>query len=391
VDPPEKKHEGASQHLEMAETRRQARSFKREHGFTLASPGGQMKDMGWLEFAPREFRPDVHVVASSHVLSPFLWKEYYPQDWLSKVRKEHCRYSLEVFDEGNSVAEFALEGEPMHHPEGRDVALAHFKDEDVILPKLKDLGIDILHLRGAKALYEKDENILFDGYAVVGGETDENNNANINNNAEEKEEQDGRVFHPLRQPGNLSFRLNDRFFATTDIPLPEGMCGAPALDEKGFCCGVVEGIVPTDHENKSLAGSAAFMPSYVMQEFVEYAERKMLRALMPDDLFQSCVAAKKTNTIGGGVFKLEGDGNYTTNTNWEEAYDGITKELKSRYSKEEYEAYMSVVEDEKEQIKEILNKEGGDMQEIMHRVRERTLELREKVHEEYRKQQSKDT
>jgi hypothetical protein len=69
-------------HLEAAEQRRHVRDYMRQHKYSPPGgpPGGRLMDMGWLEFVPKEVRPQVHVVASSHVLSPFLWKDYYPQD-----------------------------------------------------------------------------------------------------------------------------------------------------------------------------------------------------------------------------------------------------------------------------------------------------------------------
>lgn len=43
------------------------------------------------------------------------------------------KYTLEVIDSENPkdpLASFALHNSPIHHPEGRDVALMHIEDED---------------------------------------------------------------------------------------------------------------------------------------------------------------------------------------------------------------------------------------------------------------------
>ena len=37
-------------------------------------------------------------MAAGHVLGPWRWEKYYPQDWLRQVGPEHCRYSLDVYD-----------------------------------------------------------------------------------------------------------------------------------------------------------------------------------------------------------------------------------------------------------------------------------------------------
>jgi len=92
VDPPNPAaSEGPYGHLAKNERDRQVQLYKQTNKYTPAGgPGGrEIKDLGWLEFAPQEVRPTVHCVCSSHVLAPFLWKDYYPQDWLSKVKQEH--------------------------------------------------------------------------------------------------------------------------------------------------------------------------------------------------------------------------------------------------------------------------------------------------------------
>lgn len=135
VDPPDPSGDGPYGHLEAAEMQRKIRDFKREKGYTPATgnPGGDAKDMGWLQFIPREHRPNVHVVCSSHVVSPFLWLDYYPHDWLTQVRQEHCKYQLDVYDSQNPeqpLGSYELHNSPIHHPEGRDIALLHLKDEE---------------------------------------------------------------------------------------------------------------------------------------------------------------------------------------------------------------------------------------------------------------------
>jgi hypothetical protein len=79
-------------HLAKNERERIMKLHRQHHRYTPAGQPGdnrELTELGWLEFAPREVRPTVHCVCSSHVLAPYLWKDYYPQDWLSKVRQEH--------------------------------------------------------------------------------------------------------------------------------------------------------------------------------------------------------------------------------------------------------------------------------------------------------------
>jgi hypothetical protein len=397
VDPPELDPEGPYAHLEASERKRKKREYLRTHKYSFAGgPGRNIMDMGWLEFAPRECRPQVHVVCSSHVLAPYLWKDYYPQDWLTKVRQEHCTYALEVFDPEKpeeALAKIALNPEPFHHPEGRDIALIHFKEEESSLKILKDLGVEILHFRDPDKLYQKGEAMHFDGFVVsernVADSTDFG--AGDKDTTSAVADEDLRVFYPHKESGTLSFHTKDRFFASTPEPLPEGLCGAPVLDADGDLSGCVEGIVPVTHKDERLAGSAAFLPSYVMHAFVDYVERGLLEAIMPKDLFQMAVTAKQTNSIGGGVFKADGKGTYTEESNWEEAYDIAIESLKTRYSKKEVDAILETIEREREEVLDIMDKEGGDLDEVMQRVRTKTMQIREMVIDQYRKGQMPDS
>ena len=394
--------DGPYGHLEAAERKREQREYKNLFGRSQPTgPGRNLMEMGWLEFVPREYRPNVHVVCSSHVVAPYLWKDYYPQEWLSQVRREHCTYSLEVYDPEKPQepqAKLELKSDPYHHPEGRDLALLHFREEKESLKLLKSLGVDILYLRSNDKRFEKDEEVEFDGFVVT-----ERNPADSENFDEQQPQEqrptddsnddsddDNRIFHPHKETGKLAFHADDRFLATTANPLSEGMCGCPVLDKDGDCCGTVEGIVPLGNPNKQIAGCAAFMPSHVMHLFIEYVERHMLEAMMPKDLFDMVVTAKKTNSIGGGVFKKDPEsGKMTGETNWQEEYDRALEKMKERYTPQEYEAIMNTVQRERDEVLEIFDREGGDMADIIKRVRTKTMEMKAMIMDQFEKGQLK--
>lgn len=413
VDPPEPEPEdGPYGHLRAAQQKRDIKQYKFQHKYSPAGGAGRkIMELGWLEFVPRELRPQVHVVCSSHVLSPFLWNDYYPQDWLTQVRQEHCVYSLEVFDPRQpakgSLAKLALNAQPFHHPEGRDIALLHFKEEESSLQMLKKLGVDILHLRDPDKLYEKGEQMFFDGFVVSEPNTADGQRSDKEKSQQQQqppqqqsststalssstEDDDNRIFFPYTEQGNLSMHTNDRFFSSTPEPLPEGLCGACVLDTDGDVCGTVEGIVPVTHKDTRLAGSAAFLPSFVMKHFIDYVERGLLEKMMPQELFQMVVTAKKTNSIGGGVFKADKEGTFTNESDWEEAYDIALKTLKSKYSQTEVDAILTAVHRERDEVLEMMDKEGGDVDDIVRRVRLKTMELRELVRDQVR-QETKNT
>ena len=402
IDPkPEPLPEGPYAHLDKAERRRKEREFKQAKSFTPASGPGSLSDMGWLEYVPKEARPQVHVVASSHVISPFLWKEYYPQDWLSVVRQEHCTYALEVYDspapdaDQKPLVKVGLHPTPYHHPEGRDIALIHLKDEEAVLPLLKKLGVDVLHLRDTEKLFQKNETMYFEGYAVEEGilkdepaETPAEDDSDLSDD-EEEENEDSRIFQPYRVEGQLSFHTEDRFFAMTAKPLPEGLCGAPVLDVEGDLCGVVEGIVPLHHANKRLAGSAAFIPSYQLEAFVDFCERKMTQDIMPSDLFEMVVNAKKTNSFSGGLFKLDDEGD-AQESGWDEAHETMIEKLRKNYSPQEVDSFLDIIRDERKEVLRIMDEEGGEMDEIIERVRAKTIAMRDQIHAGFRQSKEED-
>jgi hypothetical protein len=77
--------------LEEAERKRQEKLLRRESKITPAGgPKRHVKDLGWLEFCPQEYRPIVHVFTSRHVLAPWdYYPHYFKADFLQIVRAEH--------------------------------------------------------------------------------------------------------------------------------------------------------------------------------------------------------------------------------------------------------------------------------------------------------------
>lgn len=241
------------------------------------------------------------------------------------------------------------------------------------LKELKQLGVELLYMRNPEKLFSKGETIYFDGFLVH----------DPTEGAEDLSVEDSRIFEPYEEVGTLAFHTNDRFFAETATPLPEGLCGAPAIDKDGALCGVVEGIVPLDHDNAKIAGNAAFMPSFLVAAFVDYVERFMLEQMMPKDIFQNVVRAKETNTLGGGSAKLEGSPE--EEGGWDELFEKQVEDLKTKYSKEEVDAILWNNKREQKEVMDIMSKEGGDLDEVIARVRAKTLATREAVVEAYKR------
>ena len=307
-------------------------------------------------------------------------------------------YSLDVYDPANpdeSLGRFALNPYPIHHPEGRDLAFIHLKQEEENLKIMKNLGVEVLYLRDLDEIYEKNDELQFEGYVVTEPDTankertteEKEDEGSDNKEAKSENNEDNRVFLPYRETGKLAFHTNDRFFATTPEPLPEGMCGGPVLDKNGMVCGIVEGIVDKSHPNKNIAGTAAFMSNYAMTPFIEFAERFMLQKVLPKNLFQQAVTAKTTNQFGGGILQTQEDGRYSpgTTVSVEEAFDRAVEQLQKNHTKEEVDAILGTIRRERKEAMKILEEEGGDLTEILQRVRRRTLDVRDQIIDDYRK------
>jgi hypothetical protein len=367
-DAADKPLKGPYDHLEAAEERRSYREYKQDFGWSrVKGTRESYMDIGWLEY-----------------LAPYLWKDYYPQDWLSIVRQEHCKFSLGVYDtddQSDALATFTVNSQPYHHPEGRDIALLHFRDENESLDTLRNLGVHTLFLRDPDKIYNKGEVMDFDGFVV--GQQDAIDGAEYKHETKDSNE-DSRVFFNYRETGILSFHTEDRFFATLSKPLPQGLCGAPVTDKDGDVCGTVEGSVPLEHKNEKLAGAAAFLPSFVMQVFIDFVERTMLEYMMPPDLFQMVVNAKKMNSPAGGIFKKDKDGKPIVTT-WDVEYDRAIAKLKKNYSKEDFDRIMEVVQTQREDVLNTFGKEGGDLDHIIEKVRIKEKYLKALVQDQFRK------
>ena len=170
---------------------------------------------------------------------------------------------------------------------------------------------------------------------------------------------------------------------------------------------MVEGIVPLDHEDARLAGAAAFLPSPLLKEFVDWAERAMLERIVPEKLFAKIVDLKtggggeggalnednvehhmpsSSSSLpgehdadddvapGGGAAAAEKTGHVLTDQaeSLQRSYDDMMVSLRRTHSPEEVDAIRATVEREQQEVIDIFTTEGGDLSEVIARVRGRT-------------------
>lgn len=277
---------------------------------------------------------------------------------------------------------------------------------------MKKMGIQPLNLHTMNHLenttdpvFEPGEKVYFHGYEVYEANKvdDDTLSKNESNNVD-----DDRIFHPYFASGTQSFGSPDRFLAKTPAPLPEGLCGGPVLttqtDNKQpiFIRGVVEGIVPPNHENAELAGAASFLPSYRVREFIDFAERIMLEQIVDPDIFKRAVDIKerkvdsKGTTYGEEQTNAEEDDNEIKDPNilanmegtsdseetphLDKAYQEIVASLHKNHTPEEVDAILATIERERKEVIEIMEKgDVADMDEAIAQVRKKTYEERDRI------------
>jgi hypothetical protein len=94
------------------------------------------------------FKSKYHIITSSHVASPWLWPNYYTQEWLRELNETHSHYTIELRqDDGVFMTQIDLKPSVYHHPT-RDLAVLHLeeKSEQKDLELLQDLGYQKLLL-----------------------------------------------------------------------------------------------------------------------------------------------------------------------------------------------------------------------------------------------------
>lgn len=392
---------GVYNHLKESFIEKKENEIKDNYKYTPAGGASrETKDLGWLEFCPKEFRPITHVIASSHVISPWRWPQYYNQEWIQHVKPEHCSYTLDVFSPSKpneSLAKFALNPYPIHHPGNLDLSIIHLKDEEAALRHMKSLGVRMLQLRDLEKEFIYEEDLDFTGFYVSEEDTSRVDNyrekggddSDLDEEEKKNEEEDLRVFIPFHTKGKLLSGVANRLLSSTDIELPQGACGGPILDSDGRVCGVIEGIVPQNSDNKEFAGCGAFIPSPNVHEFISVAEEFMLKKIIPDGLYEKVKIFKEgRNKYEPDMNEYESnnkDGNDLESNNKDEndlekLYENTWKNIDKKYTKEEAQMFRDTIKQETEEVMDIMNTKGGSLDDVIKEVRTRTLKKEYEKH-----------
>ena len=223
-----------------------------------------------------------HPIATSlHVVRPFLFPRYYPDEWLQFIRPENIRVTLEFreTESGALVDEFPLVPKVYAHPT-RDVAVM-FADLQAISNASvsgENRDLDIVAVAGRVALLENcykfklatDEGACSPGDELAFG-------GHLLNT--EPHEEDcvplpaivtGTMVRSFPPPQEL-------ILAETEVVLQPGMCGGPVVNQDGACVGMIEGVVQNaaaatidsgDSNDEVRDGMAAVMPASVVESLL---------------------------------------------------------------------------------------------------------------------------
>lgn len=231
---------------------------------------------GARTWAPSPY-PKVHVLTASHVVAPWKWPKYYPDDWLQFVNEKHTTYTAESrHDDGIFATQCELRPVSYHHGT-RDLAVLHLDNEDEVLELLDEIGVDVLQLSPVDAPAPQEGSRLeFHGHQISG-----------NDLATAGAADDLRKSIPRVCVGVIKGRTERQVFAQTTPVLSQGMCGGPVVLSSSsgggggaVAVGLVEGIVPHDHAVSALQSLAVFVESKEVQEFLQAVESGTVEPLI---------------------------------------------------------------------------------------------------------------
>lgn len=220
----------------------------------------------------------VHLLTASHVIAPWRFPKYYPDEWLQYVNEKHTSYTIEVWHEdGKSMTKSELIPSSFHHTT-RDLAVLHFKEEATALKLFDECAIEIQDL--ANYQLTPGEPLKFHGHEVSIPNAIEVENFNSG--------KDNREPVPMVVSGHFFHGTKHQLFAKTNPVLTYGMCGGPVtvkclnntISATGVnktistteVCGLLEGIIPFDIAATDLRGLASFVDTTVISQFLSDIE-----------------------------------------------------------------------------------------------------------------------
>jgi hypothetical protein len=209
----------------------------------------------------------LHFVTSAHVVAPWRYRKYYPDEWLDFVDERSTAYTLHLRDGAGETlpsCEHALKRRVFLHPT-LDLAVVHLEDEKLALDSMQAEGMQLEPLELATAPLSSSsanqlsrDQLAFFGHVLVeddqGGAPGASEYMLLRKHGQDElvdREKDSSLQVPAEVKGSLSHISHSldgtcvvQAFAATESLLVMGMCGGPVIGAQHQCVGVLEGIVP---------------------------------------------------------------------------------------------------------------------------------------------------
>lgn len=205
------------------------------------------------------------LLTSSHIVAPWRWPQYYPQDWVRQVTNDHTRYTLELRElpHWNVIAQFELDSALFLH-DTRDVAALRFQDQAEALTGMAAIDVRLATTKFSAEPLGSEDSVVVIGHAILPESDDDNP-------FRDPDADDCREQEQQEVVGQLHLRTANQAFLRTAHVLGDGMCGGPVLDSGDLtrAYGIIEGIVPADGAHGDLNGCAAFIESSQLVPWLE--------------------------------------------------------------------------------------------------------------------------
>jgi len=208
----------------------------------------------------RKVRDLYHIFAPAHVVYPFLFLDYYPEQksWLSSLNKSHLSHFLEMRTEQGTVSQtLQLDPKKIHiHPE-LDIALCRLAS----LPS--SFSLKPLQLSNKKLI--PTEIVFMFGHTAELIPVQKETGPDI----------EDALMRPDTLKGTVNFHYKDKYYLLTKTLPSQGMCGGPTILEEDVV-GMLEGYVKSEG---ILKGQSCVISSQLLQDFQNAVEEQVLSDL----------------------------------------------------------------------------------------------------------------
>mmetsp|Transcript_28560 Transcript_28560/g.37391 ORF Transcript_28560/g.37391 Transcript_28560/m.37391 type:complete len:288 (+) Transcript_28560:301-1164(+) len=225
----------------------------------------------------------------AHIVAPWKWPNYYPEEWLQFVNESHVKYTMDFHKPEIGTTRIVFDNVELHPT--RDLAILSVDGNDELTSTLASICkthdqpfLDPVTLMKDKEAINSKVSVM--GYEVKDLESLDNsdlqdlpqlNDDQING----KEMEDNRLQVPFMTEGLLKCRIGSQTFVEPRHPVNDGVCGGPVVNTEGKCIGMIEGSVPITSKQqnvncppsnllqKQVEGNAAVIDADVISAFVK--------------------------------------------------------------------------------------------------------------------------